>query len=95
MRTLTVALLALTVLGNFFNAFTAALLVAATLAFDLWSLRAAKDADARAEARRALAAHFVTPLVALALCLFWLAPVATTYAYSLAGGPATGGVRAS
>lgn len=74
-------LLALTVLGNFFNAFTAALLIIATLAFDLLSLRAAKDADARDEARRTLAAHFLTPLVALALCLFWLVPMATTYEY--------------
>lgn len=74
-------LLALTVLGNFFNAFTAAMLVTATLAFDLLSLRAATDEDARARARRTLAAHFVTPLVALALCLFWLVPMATTYQY--------------
>ncbi|MDQ3747244.1 MAG: hypothetical protein M3444_22970, partial [Acidobacteriota bacterium] len=74
-------LLALTVLGNFFNAFTAALLVAATLAFDLLSLRDAKDAAARAAARRTLGKHFVTPLVALALCLFWLVPMAATYKY--------------
>jgi hypothetical protein len=74
-------LLALTILANFFNAFTGALLVAATLSLDLLSLRAATGADARAEARRTLAAHFATPLVALALCLFWLAPVFTTYEY--------------
>jgi hypothetical protein len=74
-------LLALTVLGNFFNAFTAALLVAATLAFDLLSLRATKGTQARAQARRTLAVHFVTPLVALALCLFWLVPMSATYAY--------------
>ncbi|MDQ3918396.1 MAG: hypothetical protein M3348_07945 [Acidobacteriota bacterium] len=74
-------LLALTVLGNFFNAFTAALLVAATLAFDLLSLRDAKDAAARAAARRTLVKHFVTPLVALALCLFWLVPMAATYQF--------------
>lgn len=74
-------LLALTVLANFFNAFTGALLVAATLAFDALALRAADGAGARAEARRALAAHLSTPAVALALCLFWLAPVVTTYEY--------------
>jgi hypothetical protein len=74
-------LLALTILANFFNAFTGALLVAATLAFDGLSFRAAKDSDARAQARRALFKHFTTPLVALALCLFWLAPVVQTYEY--------------
>ena len=74
-------LLALTVLANFFNAFTGALLVAATIAFDLLSLRAAKGSEERAGARRALVAHLATPLVALALCLFWLAPVFTTYEY--------------
>ncbi|HYY92963.1 MAG TPA: hypothetical protein VE713_00500 [Pyrinomonadaceae bacterium] len=74
-------LLALTVLGNFFNAFTAALLVAATLAFDLLRLRDAKDAAARAAARRTLVKHLVTPLVALALCLFWLVPMAATYQF--------------
>jgi hypothetical protein len=74
-------LLALTVLANFFNAFTAALLVAATLASDLPRLRAAKGVRARAEARRTLALHLLTPPVALALCLFWLVPMATTYEY--------------
>ena len=74
-------LLALTVLANFFNAFTGALLVASTLAFDALSLRATTGADARADAWRRLVAHFATPLVALALCLFWLAPMFTTYEY--------------
>lgn len=74
-------LLALTVLGNFFNAFTAALLVITTLGFDLPGLRVANDAGTRDEARRTLAVHFLTPLVALALCLFWLVPMATTYEY--------------
>jgi hypothetical protein len=74
-------LLGLTALANFFNAFTAALLAASTLAFDLLILRAAKDAQSRAEAKRALLVHFITPLVALALCLFWVVPVLDTYEY--------------
>ncbi|HST53952.1 MAG TPA: hypothetical protein VLJ61_18240 [Pyrinomonadaceae bacterium] len=74
-------LLALTVLANFFNAFTAALLAASTLAFDLINLCAAKDARTRAESKRALVFHLATPLVALSLCLFWLVPVFGTYEY--------------
>lgn len=99
-------LLALTVLGNFFNALTGALLVAATLAVDVSRLFASglsspsssKDSEsspsasddaelcaavrrARNEARRALVAHALTPLVALALCLFWLVPVFGTYEF--------------
>jgi hypothetical protein len=74
-------LLALTILANFFNAFTAALLAASTLSFDLINLRAAKERRTRAGSKRALFAHFATPLVALALCLFWLVPVFGTYEY--------------
>jgi hypothetical protein len=98
-------LLALTILANFFNALTGALLIATTLAFDLLRVRAARETldaqeplhaqstldkrntfDARstlerAEARRALLAHLSTPLVALALCLFWLVPVFGSYEY--------------
>jgi hypothetical protein len=74
-------LLALTILANFFNAFTAALLVISTLAFDLKNIRAAKDAQSRDDSKRALLIHFTTPLVALALCLFWLVPVFGTYEY--------------
>ena len=73
-------LLALTVLSNFFNAFTAALLIAATLALDVQSLWRAKEA-ARKEARHKLLTHFVTPLIALALCLFWLVPMFGTYEF--------------
>ncbi|HYH84763.1 MAG TPA: hypothetical protein VEX60_04725 [Pyrinomonadaceae bacterium] len=75
------ALLALTILANFFNAFTGALLVASTLALDVLRMRGAKDAGSRQEAGRALLVHFVTPLVALALCLFWLAPMFGTYEF--------------
>ena len=75
------ALLALTILANFFNAFTGTLLIIATLALDVRKLRSAKDESARRMARRALLVHFVTPLVALLLALFWLAPVFGTYEF--------------
>lgn len=78
---LSCALLALTVLSNFFNAFTGAMLVAATLALDVRSLWRAKGEVSRGEARRKLLAHFVTPLVAFALCMFWLAPMFGTYEF--------------
>lgn len=74
-------LLSLTILANFFNAFTGALLIAATIALDVLRLREAKDESARREARRTLLVHFVTPLVALALCLFWLMPMFSTYEF--------------
>ncbi|MDT7780961.1 MAG: hypothetical protein QOC99_3473 [Acidobacteriota bacterium] len=83
-------LLALTILANFFNALTGVLLVASTLAVDLLRLRAARGPSERADKRskferaelkRALLAHFLTPLVALALGLFWLAPVFGSYEY--------------
>ena len=78
---LSCALLALTVLSNFFNAFTGAMLVAATLALDVRALWRAKGEASREEARRKLTAHFLTPLVALALCMFWLAPMLGTYEF--------------
>ena len=78
---LSCALLALTVLSNFFNAFTSAMLIAATLALDIRTLRRAKDEASRREARRKLLTHFVTPLVAFALCLFWLVPMFGTYEF--------------
>ena len=74
-------LLTLTILANFFNAFTGALLIVATLGLDVLRLRDAKNGVVRREARRALLVHFVTPLVALALCLFWLAPMFGTYEF--------------
>lgn len=75
------ALLALTVLSNFFNAFTGALLVAATLALDVRALWCANGEASREETWRKLTAHFVTPLVAFALCLFWLVPMFGTYEF--------------
>lgn len=78
---LSCALLALTVLSNFFNAFTGAMLIAATLAFDIQVLWRAKEDALRREARRKLLTHFVTPLVAFALCLFWLVPMFGTYEF--------------
>lgn len=78
---LSCALLALTVLSNFFNAFTGAMLVAATLAMDVRALWRSKREASREEVRRKMLAHFVTPLVALALCMFWLAPLFGTYEF--------------
>lgn len=78
---LSCVLLALTVLSNFFNAFTGAMLVAATLALDVRALWRAKDEASRGEARRKLLTHFLTPLVAVALCMFWLAPMFGTYEF--------------
>jgi hypothetical protein len=78
---LSCALLALTVLSNFFNAFTSAMLIAATLAFDIQALWRAKEDASRREARRKLLTHFATPLVAFALCLFWLVPMFGTYEF--------------
>jgi hypothetical protein len=74
-------LLALTILANFFNALTGALLVASTLGVDLLRLRGARSPFERAELKRSLFVHFLTPLVALALCLFWLVPVFGSYEY--------------
>jgi hypothetical protein len=78
---LSCALLALTVLSNFFNAFTAAMLIAATLAVDVQVLWRTREGASRREARRKLLTHFVTPLVSFALCLFWLAPMFGTYEF--------------
>ncbi|MCA1594174.1 MAG: hypothetical protein LC754_16420 [Acidobacteria bacterium] len=75
------ALLALTALANFFNALTAALFICATLLCDLFQLMNSVDERSRGEARRALAAHFFTPFVALGLALFWLVPMFGGYDY--------------
>jgi hypothetical protein len=75
------SLLALTVLSNFFNAFTAAMFIAATLAVDVRVFWRAREEASSREARRRLLTHFVTPLVAFALCLFWLAPMFGTYEF--------------
>jgi len=74
-------LLALTVLANFFNAVTATLLVAATVTNDLSKHRRATGQKGKDEARRALAAHLISPFVAACLTLFWIVPMLSEYGY--------------
>ncbi len=74
-------LLALTVLANFFNAITATLIIAATLASDLIQYRRAPDSNQKASERRALLVHLAAPLVAVGLTSFWLVPMLTQYDY--------------
>jgi hypothetical protein len=74
-------LLSLTVLANFFNAVTAALFIAATLAFDLARyLRQPDEVNRRAQ-RDELLAHLFSPLVAAGLTLFWIVPMLGEYKY--------------
>ncbi len=71
-------LLALAVLGNYLNVFIVTIIVAATLVFDLTRL---SRKDAGTDVRRILLAHFFTPLISLALTLFWVVPLLGTYDY--------------
>jgi hypothetical protein len=73
-------LLALAVLANYLNGISSALFIAATLLFDLLDYRRAAP-GARRAALRALVAHFVSPLVAAGLALFWLVPMFGAYDY--------------
>jgi hypothetical protein len=73
-------LLALTVLANFFNAVTAAIFIAATLASDLVSYRKAAGQSKR-EARAVFIAHFISPFVALGLTAFWVVPMVGQYEF--------------
>jgi hypothetical protein len=71
-------LLALAVLANYLNVIIATIIVAATLLVDLVRLfRNRADADAR----RLLLAHFFSPIVSLALTLFWVVPMLSAYDY--------------
>ncbi|MEN3332342.1 MAG: hypothetical protein V7641_1707 [Blastocatellia bacterium] len=73
-------LLALTILANFFNAITATVFVAASVASDAvrWY---ASSADGRDAARRELLVHLGSPLISAGLTLFWTAPLLTEYRY--------------
>lgn len=73
-------LLALTVLANFFNAVTCAFFIAATILSDIGQVFRWFPGES-SEARRNLAAHIISPLVAFCLTLFWLAPVLSAYEY--------------
>ncbi len=75
------ALLALTILANFFNAMTAALFIACVLVRDVWRYHRAPDDATRARVRGSFVAHLASPFVAACLALFWLAPMLGTYSY--------------
>src|ERR1043165_9164095 len=75
--TLASILLALAVLGNFLNGIMAVLIVAVTLYFDANRYRLNKSDDAR----NALIAHTLSPIISACLTLFWIVPVLTTYQY--------------
>jgi len=75
-------LLALTVLANFFNAVVATVFVAAVICDNLLKYRKAVAAEGAREGRlRALAARAASPAAALALTLFWVAPVLLSYKF--------------
>src|SRR5262249_47602242 len=74
-------LLAFTILANFFNATTCAFLVLATLASDLLGSHGSSIKRPAGQLRTVLAAHILSPVVALCLTLFWLVPVVSEYDY--------------
>ena len=78
---LSCALLALTVLTNFFNGVTAGVFVAAVIANDIARHKRASDDAQRSEERRALLIHLLIPPVAACLTLFWLVPMLAQYEY--------------
>ncbi|HEX8560044.1 MAG TPA: hypothetical protein VF668_18250 [Pyrinomonadaceae bacterium] len=73
------ALLALTVLANFFNAITAVLFICATVGHDAFRYARASDPEGRASARSSLAAHLLSPPLAAGLTAFWVLPVLSSY----------------
>ncbi len=75
------ALLALTVLANFFNAITATVFIACVLVNDLWRYRRACDSATRTHARHKFVAHLTSPIVAACLSLFWPGPMLSEYSY--------------
>ncbi|HKY04250.1 MAG TPA: hypothetical protein VJQ56_05150 [Blastocatellia bacterium] len=74
-------LLALTVLANFFNAITAAIFVAATLANDLLRRARARGQGEKNQQTALLISHIASPAIAFFLTLFWTAPVIIDYDY--------------
>lgn len=71
-------LLALAVLANYLNVIIAAIIVAATLLVDL--VRLSRN-HANNDFRRYLFAHFLSPIISLALTLFWVVPLISSYDY--------------
>jgi len=74
-------LLTLTLLANFFNAVTAAVIIVSTLAQDLYLLRHADDAQSRNRIRKDLISHLSSSAAALVMAAFWLVPVLGQYKY--------------
>jgi hypothetical protein len=75
-------LLALAVLGNYLNGVTTVIIISSTLLIDLIKYRKAVVTSRKSdEARRALIAHTLSPVLALGLTLFWLIPMLTQYKY--------------
>jgi hypothetical protein len=72
---LSALLLALCVLANFFNVVTAILLGAAVVTDELLNYVKAENVAVRHRSRRRLIALIVSPLLAVGLTLFWLAPL--------------------
>ena len=73
-------LLSLTVLANFFNAITAIIFIAAVLAWDVANLVRPTTAENR-PLQKNLLLHVFSPLLALALCAFWIVPMLSSYDY--------------
>lgn len=73
------ALLALTVLANFFNAITAVLFICATVGHDAFRYARSSEPGEREAARSALVAHLLSPPLAAGLTAFWVLPVLSSY----------------
>ena len=74
-------LLALTVLGNFFNAITAIIFIAAVLVWDIAKWVHTSSGEDRRQLRRNFLLHLLSPWLALALCAFWIVPMLSSYEY--------------
>jgi len=74
-------LLSLTVLANFFNAITANIFIAAVLVWDISRWARAANLEERKQQQSNLLLHLLSPLLALALCAFWIVPMLSSYEY--------------
>jgi hypothetical protein len=74
-------LLALTVLANFFNATTAAVLILTSVVGDLVRWRNATEAEQLRLGRRRFILHILSPLLGGSLTLFWIVPMLSEYRY--------------
>jgi|GEM_PF-847626 len=78
---LTALLLALTALANFFNALIASIMIGSIIITELAKLLMAKDTEQRKQTRLSVIIYIITPLLAVGLASFWLAPMASGYSY--------------